>query len=238
MFEEYRYRIELHAHTSPASSCSEISPEQLVNTYKENGCDAVCITNHFTPSIHKEGRSCKDALDFYFGDFERAKEEGDKIGIGVIFGMELRFIENSNDYLIFGVDREEAEKIYPLVLGTMAEFRDKYRNEKSVFVQAHPFRNGMTQVDDALLDGIESFNMHAKHNSRVAYGAKYAREIQAKRPEFIATIGSDYHHPGMDNLGITLAKTLPGDSYELAALLRSQDYIFDVCGYKVLPYEK
>ncbi len=236
MFEEYKYRIELHAHTSPASGCSEIPPEQLVNTYREKGCDAVCITNHFTSSIHVEGRSCEEALDFYWGDFERAKAEGDRIGIKVIFGMELRFIENNNDYLIYGVDREEAGKIYPMVKGTMAEFRADYVNDRAVFIQAHPFRNGMTQVDPALLDGIESFNMHANHNSRVAYGARYANQIRQSRPDFISTIGSDYHHPGMDNLGITLAKTLPNDSFELAALLRSQDYIFDICGCRVLPY--
>ena len=43
---EYKYRIELHAHSKPVSPCSEIPPEQLIKVYKDLGFDAIALTNH------------------------------------------------------------------------------------------------------------------------------------------------------------------------------------------------
>lgn len=230
MFDEYKYRIELHAHTSPVSGCSEIPPEELVNTYKGLACDAVVITNHFTPALYVDGRSKEDAIKFYMSDFERAKAEGDRIGIKVIFGMEIRFTENSNDYLLFGADEIEATKIYDLLGDGIEGFRAKYNNPRSLFIQAHPFRNGMTEVNPALLDGIEVCNMHPNHNSRVGIAAKYASEHG-----LLATGGTDYHHRGHEGMLFTRTKTLPRDSYELAALLKTQDYLFDMSGFIIIP---
>ena len=57
LLKQYKYRIELHAHTSPASGCSEITPKEMVDTYKSLGYDAVTITNHFTSvSRTRKGR--------------------------------------------------------------------------------------------------------------------------------------------------------------------------------------
>ena len=44
---EYRFQTELHAHTSDASSCSQVSPEDMAVIYKNLGYDAVTIANHF-----------------------------------------------------------------------------------------------------------------------------------------------------------------------------------------------
>ena len=45
--EEYRYRIELHAHTNPASGCSDVTPQEMVEIYHTLGYDGIVITNHF-----------------------------------------------------------------------------------------------------------------------------------------------------------------------------------------------
>lgn len=232
MFEElikdYKYKIEIHSHTSPASGCSEIPPEELVNTYKKLGCGAVAITNHFTSGRVKDDTTAEQSVALYMDDFNRAKAEGDKIGIHVIFGMELRFSENENDYLLYGADEKDAIEIYGLLNGGLANFREKYTNPRSLLIQAHPFRNGMTQMDSSLLDGIEAFNMHPHHNSRVSVAAKYSLDNN-----MLATCGTDFHHRGHEGLGLMLTKTLPTDSYELAELLRTRDYLFDVGGYIV-----
>ena len=49
IFKQYPYRIELRAHTTPASSCSNLKPEELVQLYHEKGYDGLVITNHFDP---------------------------------------------------------------------------------------------------------------------------------------------------------------------------------------------
>ncbi|MHB1151756.1 MAG: PHP domain-containing protein [Eubacteriales bacterium] len=226
MFEEYKYRIELHAHTSPASGCSEISPEILVKTYHDIGCHAVTITNHFSYCLCSGDKPNEKVVSDYMDDFYRAKSEGDRLGIIVLFGLELRFSENSNDYLIFGVDEKEALTISYMLGQGIQEFRQNYTNKNSILIQAHPFRNGMQEIDPSLLDGIEAFNMHPHHNSRVAVAANYARKYN-----LTAIAGTDYHHFNHEGLGITLSRSLPGDSYELAALIKSRDFKMEVGGY-------
>ena len=93
LLKEYCYRTELHAHTSPASSCSEISPEDVVTIYKNLGYDAVTIANHFTFNYQNSDK--QTVLDRFFGDFERAKKKGDEIGIKVILAAEIRFTVKS-----------------------------------------------------------------------------------------------------------------------------------------------
>lgn len=226
MFEEYKYRIELHAHSSPASGCSEISPEKLVQTYYDIGCRAVTITNHFTYDLFNNDKPNEKMVADYMDDFYRAQAEGSRLGITVLFGMELRFSENSNDYLIYGTDEKEALIISYMLGQGIQNFRQNYLNKRSVLIQAHPFRNGMTEIDPSLLDGIEAFNMHPHHNSRVAVAANYAR-----KNNLTAITGTDYHHFNHEGLGITLTRSLPRDSYELAALIKSRDFKMEIGGY-------
>ena len=105
-------------------------------------------------------------------------------------------------------------------------FRKEVDLTKSVFIQAHPFRNGMTEVDPALLDGMETFNMHPNHNARIGVAVRYASENGMK----ITTAGSDFHHPdcGHEGVGILRTKVLPKDSFHLAEILKSGDYVFEI----------
>lgn len=43
-------------------------------------------------------------IDTYLTDYKLAVETGKKYGINVILGCEIRFSENLNDYLLFGID--------------------------------------------------------------------------------------------------------------------------------------
>ena len=81
--QDYKYKIELHAHTKPVSGCSSIRPERMVEIIKELGCDAVVITNHCRTG------SDKNFAEHYLNDYRRTKEAGDKCGLNVILGMEL-----------------------------------------------------------------------------------------------------------------------------------------------------
>ena len=79
-------------------------------------------------------------------------------------------------------------------------------------------------VDPELLDGIEVYNLHPGHNSRVAVASAYAKE----NGKDIITIGTDYHHPGHEGLTALRSNILPEDSFGLAEILKSKDYIFEV----------
>lgn len=231
--KEYPYRIEMHAHTSPHSTCGELSPEEVVSLYAKKGYDGICITNHFMgycPWMEKDymqGNTKEEKLAYYLSGFEAAKAAGEKFGIRVYLGVEIRFSrENNNDYLIYGADKEVVSLCYDHLDGTVEAFRNNVALDKSVFVQAHPFRDGMESVSAELLDGVETFNMHPGHNSRIGFSARFAKENNIK----IKTAGSDFHHRDRSHEAVSALRTklLPKDSFELAKILKSGDYLFEI----------
>ena len=227
--QEFQYKTELHLHTSPASGCSEIPPEMAVKTYADLGYHSIVICNHFWKGM-RFADDKKMCLDAYLADYDEAVEAGKKYGVHVIFGCEIRFPENANDYLLFGIDRDFADYAYECLDMDIVEFSKRFRNDKRLLIQAHPFRNGMTEVAPEYLDGIETFNVHPNHNSRVAVAAKYA-----KKHHLIPTLGTDYHHPGHEGMAALLTKTEMTTSYDIVEVLRSGDYLFEIGGSIVLP---
>lgn len=237
--KEYPYRIELHAHTKPQSSCSDILPEEMVKIYKNLGYDGVVITNHFMGYDHYsdgeylKGETKEEKLDYYLEGYRKTKEYGDKLGLSVYLGLEIRFSnENINDYLIYGADEEIVSLCYDNFRGTLAEFRKNTPLPRSVFVQAHPFRSGIEIMNPKLLDGMETFNMHPGHNSAVGIACRYAKENGFK----IKTAGSDFHHKnrGHEEMSALRTKVLPKDSFEIADILKSGDYLFEIGGNSLI----
>ena len=224
--KQYPFRTELHAHTSPASGCSEISPEEMVRIYKDKGYDAITITNHFYLTALWD-MTIEEAVEIYLDDYNRAVKAAEGTGLSVILGTEIRFVnENSNDYLIYGVDADILKKCCEYFEGGVRDFRNNLELKDSVFVQAHPFRNGMERCDPKLLDGIEIFNMHPNHNARNGLTVKYA--YNNKIP--VKTAGSDFHHPNLGHEAVSALRTkqIPQDSFDLAKILRSGDYAFEI----------
>ncbi len=224
LLSKYKYQIELHAHTSPASGCSQVTPKAMVETYKKLGYDAVVITNHFM--YQHNSRSKEEYIDAFLCDFEQAKKYGDELGLKIYLGAEIRFTECDNDYLVFGINREMLSEIYDLLPYGIENFRKTYAMPDSVLVQAHPMRDGMQSIDTALIDGMEVFNMHPGHNSRVGIASVYADENNVS----IITAGSDFHHPNRNHEGISALRGayLPHDTFELAKLLKKGDYLLEI----------
>lgn len=228
LMAEYKYRTELHAHTKPVSPCSDIPPEAMIELYKNLGYDAITITNHFM--IHNANQNREDFIKSYIRDFEKTYELGKKVGMNVLLGAEIRFTENDNDYLLYGLTIETLEEIYDLLSLGLENFRKNHPMRNSLFIQAHPFRNGMTEINPYLLDGIEVFNLHPGHNSRVAVASAYAKE----KGKSIITAGTDFHHFGHEGMAALRTKTLPSDSFELAQLLKNRDYILEVADNNII----
>ena len=231
---EYPSRIELHAHTKPASPCGDLAPETVVETFAAAGYHGIAITNHFFTGIFEryyQAADKKSALEQYLSDYHRALEAGEKIGIKVYLGAELRWEHLSdNDYLLLGVDEAMLSDVFDYMKGDAATFVRDCKSEKSFFLQAHPFRDGLTRLSPALLDGMEAFNLHPGHNSRIALASQFA-----DAHHLIKTIGTDFHHEGHHNLCATRMKILPDDSFALAAELKKNDFIADISGSLLLP---
>lgn len=228
---EYKYKIEAHCHTKPVSKCGNFTAEELVKTYKAGGADAIVLTNHFMKDYLSQPK--ENFVNEYLSDYYKAKEAGEKCGLTVIFGMEIRFSnENINDYMVYGIDEDFVKDAYEMLEGTLEQFYKTLKNDKNIIIQAHPLRDGCAPADFEFLDGIEAFNMHPNHNQRQALAYRLAMEQQ----DFIITTGSDFHHKNHEMTGVTLAKALPKDSFEFAELLKSGDYLFSLGGLVALPY--
>ncbi len=231
--ETYKYRIELHAHTSPVSRCSQIEPEKMAKIYSEKNYDGIVITNHFTnDEVELFELNKEDYIKRYINDYEETKLHGEKHGLKVYLGAEIRFTENSNDYLLYGVDTDILSKCFDYLKKGIEKFRKEVKLADTLFVQAHPFRNNMTQIDPALLDGMEIFNMHPGHNSRIGICTRYAFDNNIP----VMTVGSDFHHPdiGHEAVSALRTKTLPADSFELAKILKSGDYLFEIGEHSIV----
>ena len=215
------YKTELHTHTTPVSGCSEISPKQLVEVYKENGYDSFVLTNHFRAGMN--GDTPEEKVNFYLDDYYQCVEEGKRVGINVILGIEVRLNENKNEYLIYGICPEDLTEIYNKLDLSIDEFYRAVKNEKNVILQAHPFRNDMVLVNPESLDGAEAFNVHPNHNSRNGFAVKFTQENN-----LIATCGNDFHHMGQECLCATLTEEPIKDSYDLARILKSGAYVMSV----------
>ncbi len=225
LIKDYNHRIELHAHSKPISACCSCSNERFLELYAERNVEAVCLTNHFTKDNPLfDGKTKKETIDAYIEGYERLKEMAEPYGISILLGCEIRFCENSNDYLIYGVNREILEVAFDYFDKGLAEYRKNVPLKSSLFVQAHPFRNNMTLMDNSYLDGIETMNFHPNHNSRNSTTARYAKANGFD----ICVGGSDFHEDGEYTSAalIMLSKRLPTDSFDLAKLLKSKDYLF------------
>ena len=213
LFQEYPFRIELHAHSKPASRCSDVSPEELVDIYHEAGYDAICLTNHFLTSLMDRG-----GIELFLEDYERAQKQALRYGMLVYLCAELRFDEMINDYLLYGLNADffyNAPRLNELE--SLQDLRALLPSQACI-VQAHPFRNGMVVQSPEMLTGIEVFN-----GGTDRFRNSLARQF-AEHYCLAKTSGSDIH--GIDALakgGIVTDRRIR-TTEDLSAVLRSGDY--------------
>ena len=227
---QYPYKTELHAHTKPVSPCGDFLPEEVVKTYQEKGCHSLTITNHLIYELLTDPNPAK-AAEYYLGDYFKAKKAAEGSDFSVLLGVEIRFTESSNDYLLYGISPEDLEELITLLPVGITEFYKRFKNKKNLIIQAHPYRKNSTPAPANALDGVEVMNTHPGHNSRIALAARYARENN-----LLVTGGSDYHHLGHDATCLLRTAHHLRDSYDLAEALKSKDYLLDLEGQLILPY--
>ena len=150
----------------------------------------------------------------------------------VILGVEIAFPEYPNDYLVYGISPEDIEYFVTLLPHGIENFYKKAKTDRNVILQAHPFRKNMVLAPLDALDGIEVFNMHPSHNSAVGVAAKFARENN-----LLICGGSDFHYQNDEALCLVRTENKLRDSYDVADMIKSRDFLFDLSGTLILPYQ-
>lgn len=213
------FKLDTHVHTSQTSPCGRISADEVVRLYKEKGYDGIIVTDHYSQAIFDSWGDMPwdETVEKFLSGYRLAKQTGDKIGIKVYLGIELRFKENSNDYLVFGITEELLKSHPEIVHMTPEEFRIFADENSLAFFQAHPFRPGIVLKYNTV-HGCEVYNGHynQKNQNHVAY--EYAEQNQ-----LLKSSGSDCHqYNDVGNGGIIL-KTEPTQE-NLGKIFLSGDY--------------
>jgi len=185
-----QYKYDIHVHTSEVSSCGKIPAKEMVGMYKDAGYHGIVITDHYYEGFFENlpGTSWAEKTDQFLEGCNTAFNEGKKLDFHVICGMEIRFTENSNDYLVYGIDEnflKEHKELYKLGL---KGFKKLIEGSGIIIVQAHPFRSGIIPAPPKLIDGIEVFNGNPRHNSNNHLALEYA-----EKNGLIKLSGSDFH---------------------------------------------
>ncbi|MEG6613985.1 PHP-associated domain-containing protein [Pseudoclostridium thermosuccinogenes] len=184
------YKYDTHVHTAETSPCARVNAAELVHLYKDAGYQGVVITDHYFDGYFDSlgDISWEKKIDNFLEGYKNALNEGNKIGLDVILGMELRFRENFNDYLVYGIDEaflKENKELYNL---NLSQFRELISNKGILIYQAHPFRLHIIPADPGLLDGVETFNGNPRHDSKNHKALKFAEGHGLKMLS-----GSDFH---------------------------------------------
>lgn len=214
-----QYKTELHVHTCEVSPCADLSVEEVTERYIAAGYTTLVLTNHYTSAvIDNAGQTWEEKITHFLSGYRRMKEyAGERLHI--LLGVELRFEENANDYLVYGADEAFLISHPDLHKMTLKTFSSLSRANGLLLIQAHPFRNRMTVMNPKLLDGFEVFNGHCGTDSR-----NYLADAHARRLGMIRTSGSDFHHAdSVIGAGILTAEPILS-SEQLLNILRGEDY--------------
>lgn len=221
-----RYKTELHCHSAPVSTCSLISPEEIIRKYSAAGYQSVVLSNHFSRVTFKnmERTGFPDTwdgkVDYFMSDYRRFEAAAHSAGISPIFGAEVRLdCHAETDFLLFGVTEDYLRQTPDLLSFSVREFSASVRGAGILLFQAHPFRNGMVVTDPRLLDGLEVYNAHPGQHSRNDFA-----ELWADRFHLLKSSGTDLHAQDYP-IGGGIETAFPvTDSKELLSVLKSGAY--------------
>lgn len=217
-------KFEMHAHTRENDIVVTRYAPEIVRMYHEAGYSGMVITNHYFVNAREwyekelANADQKAFVDFYLRGYYAARDAGEKWGMKILPGAELRFAgPNINDYLIYGIEEKdlyELPLLYTLDLPTLR----KLLPADALIVHAHPFRTAMTVTDPDLVDGIEVYN-----GGTDAVRNRFAEEW-AQAYHKIRTSGSDYHVEEHLARGGILLDDVPQDIHDLVRRLRTGNY--------------
>ncbi|MFH0789871.1 MAG: PHP domain-containing protein [Pseudomonadota bacterium] len=200
--------IDLHVHSFPASPCSSVSVEALIEEAQKIGLDGFCLTDHN-----------------YVWDPRVVADLRQKTGFLVLRGNEIT--TDQGDMVVFGLDKDIRGII------KLAELREEVSRVKGFIIVAHPFRGFLTfglrklglTAEKALerplwkwVDAVEVMNSKVTEKEN-ALAAQVAAGLN--RP---STGGSDAHTASALGIYATRFSRAIQDEKGLIEALKGGDY--------------
>ncbi|MEG1886511.1 MAG: PHP domain-containing protein [Oscillospiraceae bacterium] len=211
----------MHFHTPYVSQCGQAYPEEVMPLYVRNGYSGIAVTDHyyhdFFQKFNGEDSWEMQAKAFLKG-YQKAKScaEANRYPLNILLGMELRFQNTFNDYLVYGFDEEFIFKHPRLDLMEIGDFVKLARANNLLFAQAHPFRSPCTPQIPEYLMAVEVYNGHLFHDSHNDEALKFSESNN-----LTGISGTDFHEMSSACRGGTYFEKCPVSSAELAELVLS-----------------
>lgn len=216
------YLYDPHVHTDETSLCGHIPGAEMVDRYKALGFTGLVITDHLHPEYLSRidvNHDWEAVIDHFLSGYQAAKARGDEVGLNVILGAELRFPENDNDYLVYGIDEAWLRGNPYMCCLSAREFFNKYRDEVLV-IHAHPYRDGNDVVFEDAVHGSEIINAHPRHENRNELALAMCR----RHPEFLRLAGSDAHEDGDEGHGGVILPQPVTDSFAYKHMIETMQF--------------
>lgn len=191
------FQYETHLHTSEASACANFSAKEQVRYYKDAGYEGIMVTDHFFNGNSAVPRELpwEERIELYCRGYENAKEEGDRIGLSVFFGIETSFY--GTDFLIYGLDKQWLKKQPDMLSWSVQEQYKRVHEDGGFIVHAHPFRVRPYIKEVRLfpdcVDAVEVINVGNRNDDFDRKALLYA-----KKHNLPTTAGTDSH--GLEDL--------------------------------------
>jgi len=217
------YRLDLHVHTRETSFCGRTKGQVVTELYKKAGYDGIVITDHYNKGYFRRlptWMTWEEKIDRFLRGYRSAYEEGEKIGLKVFLGIELKFNKSPREFLVYGIDEaflKDHPELYKLNLEKFRRLVDSLAPTYKILIfQAHPFRPGNTPADPGLLDGVEVYNGNPRQNSNNELAFSFAKKHNLKMIS-----GSDFHRlPDLARGGVIFRQTIK-EPADLTAALES-----------------
>ena len=185
------FLYETHMHTCQGSACGRTTGKEQAQVYKDAGYTGIIITDHFFGGNTAVDRRLpwEERIDLFWQGYEDAKEEGDRIGLDVFFGLEQNI--HFDEYLIYGLTKEYMKAHPEMEHWNRRQQLEEVHKAGGCVIQAHPFRmrHYMDRIRLGLhfCDGIEAANA-GNEQMDDARAWRYGRE-----KGLVMTAGSDNH---------------------------------------------
>lgn len=214
------YKYDIHVHTSEVSGCGKSTAAEQVRAYAAAGYSGIMIVDHYLSDFFEaRNGTWEEKADMYLAGYHNAVEEAKKYNIDVLLGVEIRFDENGNDYLVLGLTEQLLKKHRELYKYGIKKFKKFAEQQGLLVVQAHPFRDWCIVQPAEYLDGLETENAHEGHHNNNAKAREYAR-LHGLRE----TGGGDCHDARNAGTAGLIFEQRVHDSVELKELVEKGEY--------------
>ena len=207
------FKYELHCHCAEGSACSDFPVREMVRFYKEHGYDGMVLTDHFSGnSAIPDWNTWEERVEKHFAIYEEARDEGEKIGIDVFFGLEqsLQRVPGSlrqctgNDFLFLGLTKEWLLTHKDIFTPDTRQLFDAVHAAGGFIIHAHPYLEA---------PWVECIRLYPRHidaveiiNSGGVTGMNALVKQYAEHYDLPITGGSDLHHAADVN-NLTVVET-------------------------------